>query len=137
MIAASPSRKPHGINQKTSKAKKLIPNEATASPRTWAGTSSTSMVADSGPFMLIASGGRDWGRITIANREPGARESGPGGRRGDESVREFGGRCRIVGSLVGAASGRRGKKDDFKWPGGDRVLCSSVLGIATSIGLQK
>src|SRR5262245_10117110 len=57
-VAAAESKKPKGIHQKTSKAKKLIPNDATASPRTGAGNSSTSIMADSGPFIAIVSGPR-------------------------------------------------------------------------------
>src|SRR3954463_14780186 len=78
-VAAAPSRKPNGIHQCTSKAKKLIPKETTASPRTVAWSSWTSIMADSGPFIPIDSVVRG-GRTIRANREPTPRVLG--GRRG-------------------------------------------------------
>src|SRR5688500_9674789 len=54
-VAATPSRAPNGIHQKTRTEKKLMPKEATASPRTGAGSSWTSIMADSGPFIPINS----------------------------------------------------------------------------------
>src|SRR5262249_59964697 len=62
----------------TRRAKKLIPNEATASPRTWAGTSWTSIKADSGPFIPVNSAVR----VSAASGEQTAsRRPGWPGRR--------------------------------------------------------
>src|SRR3954465_9853533 len=90
VVAAPASRKPNGIHQNTSMAKKLIPKEATASPRTGAGNSWTSIMADSGPFIPIDSVVRG-GRTIRANREPTPRVLG--GRRGLPEDRWFG-RCK-------------------------------------------
>jgi hypothetical protein len=90
VVAAPPSRKPYGIHQNTSRAKKLIPKEATASPRTVAWSSWTSIMADSGPFIPINSVVRG-GRTIRANREPTQRLLG--GRRGLPEDWGFG-RCK-------------------------------------------
>src|SRR6476469_8464249 len=74
VVAAADSRKPNGIHQKTRRAKKLIPKEATARPRVTAGTSWTSIMADSGPFIPVISGphvGRTVGEQTASRRRRG------------------------------------------------------------------
>src|SRR5256885_16687095 len=75
-VDAAQSRNPNGIHQKTRRAKKLMPNEATASPRTWAGTSWTSIKAASGPFIPIVSAVRV--RAAGGSKRRAAR-GGPGG----------------------------------------------------------
>jgi hypothetical protein len=81
VVAATDSRNPNGIHQKTNSAKKLIPNDATASPRTWAGTSWTSIKADSGPFIRVVSAVRvpPASDKQTPSRRLGSRATGVGG----------------------------------------------------------
>src|SRR3954452_17864900 len=111
VVAAPPRRKPNGIHQNTSRAKKLIPKEATASPRTVAWSSWTSIMADSGPFIPIDSVVRG-GRTIRANREPTPWVRN--GRRGlpeDRGLRttKIGGREKYCGarSIPGQWLGRK------------------------------